>query len=223
MHATRLGARVLVGQTVCVGIVLSIVFALLLGAAIVALLPIARPPMAGYAFTIGFPAGELSGQLCAVTIAVMIGAGLAGVAERRRRRRRTVPRRGERAQHAWLFTGGLRAEAVVCQSLRDARGVPARDLAAAPPRGWLRWWRTCMGAPLAGRSIRVVRDLRYADDDSRAHLLDVIAPRAGVHGAPVMLYVHGGAWTIGSKRGQALPMLYERPPGAGSASRSTTG
>ena len=36
------------------------------------------------------------------------------------------------------------------------------------------------------------------------------SPRAsGTGGAPVMVFVHGGAWTIGSKEQQSLPMLYE--------------
>ena len=55
--------------------------------------------------------------------------------------------------------------------------------------------------------VRVVRDLRYADGAGKRHLLDVYVPRGGTSGAPVLLQIHGGAWTIGHKRQQALPLM----------------
>jgi acetyl esterase/lipase len=55
--------------------------------------------------------------------------------------------------------------------------------------------------------VRVVRDLRYADGAGKRHLLDVYAPSGGTRGAPVLLQIHGGGWTIGHKRQQALPLM----------------
>jgi acetyl esterase/lipase len=55
--------------------------------------------------------------------------------------------------------------------------------------------------------VRVVRDLRYADGAGKRHLLDVYAPSGGASGAPVLLQIHGGAWTVGDKRQQALPLM----------------
>ena len=48
-----------------------------------------------------------------------------------------------------------------------------------------------------------VHDIRYLDDDARAHQLDVLTPRnAGRDGGkalPVYVYFHGGGWTSGDK------------------------
>ena len=42
------------------------------------------------------------------------------------------------------------------------------------------------------------------------HKLDVLVRRADPpSGAPVLVYIHGGAWVIGDKREQGLPMLHE--------------
>ncbi|HSN70343.1 MAG TPA: alpha/beta hydrolase [Steroidobacteraceae bacterium] len=51
------------------------------------------------------------------------------------------------------------------------------------------------------------RDIRYADDHPR-QLLDVYTPDDAVLGAPVLLQIHGGGWTFGDKRDQALPLVY---------------
>jgi acetyl esterase/lipase len=56
-------------------------------------------------------------------------------------------------------------------------------------------------------AVRVTRDIPYVPDGGRRHQLDVYAPRAGAERAPVLLQVHGGGWTIGNKREQALPLM----------------
>jgi len=59
------------------------------------------------------------------------------------------------------------------------------------------------------RAVRVSRDLRYAPGAGRRHLLDVYAPLEGVRDAPVLLQIHGGAWVVGHKRQQALPLMLD--------------
>lgn len=55
--------------------------------------------------------------------------------------------------------------------------------------------------------VRIIRDVPYAgDDDPRRHL-DLYLPDHPVKDAPVLLQVHGGGWTIGNKREQALPLM----------------
>jgi len=87
--------------------------------------------------------------------------------------------------------------------------------------------------PIRPRGVERIRDLAYVDDDRRAHRLDLyrraepgrIKPgRTGSPGltpdlaedsrvwsqdtgSPVLLYFHGGAWMIGDKREQGIPML----------------
>jgi acetyl esterase/lipase len=211
MHEWRLrGERVaVIRKNVRVGVVAVLVFAVLLAAALTALLPVQRPPFSGLAFSVGFPAGELAGQLLALTVALsvalavygwphgLLGAtviGLAVVAA---------------VAFAFLLSRGLRAMHRVDLALATAHGV-AVSVPSEASRHWLAWWRTVLAVPIRGRHVKVRRDIAYLDDDRRAHRLDVITSRAAaVDGAPVMLFVHGGAWVVGSKREQGLPMLFE--------------
>ena len=52
-----------------------------------------------------------------------------------------------------------------------------------------------------------MRDLRYVEGAGTRHLLDVYTPRDGASRAPVLLQIHGGAWMIGHKQQQALPLI----------------
>ncbi|MFN8024929.1 MAG: alpha/beta hydrolase [Acidimicrobiia bacterium] len=73
--------------------------------------------------------------------------------------------------------------------------------------------RLATALPLPDKRVEVVRDLRYADGAGKRHLLDVYRPAAAAEqpplaGAPVLVQVHGGAWIIGDKRQQALPLMH---------------
>jgi acetyl esterase/lipase len=102
-------------------------------------------------------------------------------------------------------------EHVVESSLVEALGpdyvhrvhpqVAARH--GAPARPAPRWNPFSFRDP----EVRAVRDLAYAPEHGKRGLLDVYAPRAGATGAPVLLQIHGGAWMIGEKRQQALPLM----------------
>jgi acetyl esterase/lipase len=60
------------------------------------------------------------------------------------------------------------------------------------------------------RAVRVVRNVDYAGDGSHRHRLDIIRRRVDPPtSGPVLVYIHGGAWIVGDKREQGLPMLYE--------------
>jgi acetyl esterase/lipase len=56
-------------------------------------------------------------------------------------------------------------------------------------------------------AVTSVRDVPYVEGAGPRQRLDVHAPRAGARGAPVLLQIHGGGWTIGNKRQQALPLM----------------
>jgi acetyl esterase/lipase len=106
-----------------------------------------------------------------------------------------------------------RSEGAVESALQTALGPDFRARAAAGgrarhapvPRG-----RLVLPFLLRDPAVRVVRDLRYAEGAGRRHLLDVYVPRDGTRGAPVLLQIHGGAWVMGNKRQQALPLLLDR-------------
>ncbi len=64
--------------------------------------------------------------------------------------------------------------------------------------------------PLRSRAVQVTRNIDYWGDGDRRHRLDVYRSRlAPPEKAPVMVYIHGGAWMIGEKREQGKPMMYE--------------
>lgn len=56
--------------------------------------------------------------------------------------------------------------------------------------------------------VEVVRNIQYTGEGRRQQL-DVFKPRdLGDKPAPVLFQIHGGAWMIGKKEEQALPLLY---------------
>ena len=56
----------------------------------------------------------------------------------------------------------------------------------------------------------MTRNIDYWGDGNPRHRLDVYRSRLAPPGkAPVMVYIHGGAWMIGDKREQGKPMMYE--------------
>jgi acetyl esterase/lipase len=53
----------------------------------------------------------------------------------------------------------------------------------------------------------VEKNIAYAPEHGRRGMLDVYRPTGGTSGAPVLLQVHGGGWTIGTKDQQGLPLM----------------
>jgi acetyl esterase/lipase len=111
---------------------------------------------------------------------------------------------------AGLAISGRRASRVVAEALAEVRSdtfpVPTEPIAPT----WGRWWRVTQAIPLKGRNVRTTRNLDYWGDGHRRHRLDIYHSRVAPEGgAPVMVYIHGGAWVIGEKREQGKPMMYE--------------
>jgi acetyl esterase/lipase len=68
--------------------------------------------------------------------------------------------------------------------------------------------RLAFALPVGRGRVEVVRNIRYAPGAGRRHCLDVYRPRSMVARAPVVVQVHGGAWVMGNKRQQALPLMH---------------
>jgi acetyl esterase/lipase len=111
----------------------------------------------------------------------------------------------------WLQLASGRSAHALESALREGLGDDYRDeiapglaerLAARTPRRDLL-------LPFAYRDRRVerIRDLQYAPGAGKRHRLDVWRPRAGATRAPVLFQIHGGAWIIGDKKQQALPLM----------------
>jgi acetyl esterase/lipase len=90
-------------------------------------------------------------------------------------------------------------------------GVPEGALPANGRETMWRWPRLVYPLPRPARSVTVVRNVDYVGDGERRHRLDVIRRRRDPprSGAPVLLHIHGGAWTIGDKREQGFPLMHE--------------
>ena len=179
----------------------------LLVSAATALRPGRRGIFAALAYPVGWAAGELAGQ--AITIEAALVALLAWWGW---------------PHTAWLsLTVAVIASVVVAANLAlvvvslRARTVVRRAMATSPRRplevGRPRddrfgsWWRTAAQIPWHPRWLRVVSDVPYGP--LARHRLDVWRTSTTPRGAPVILYLHGGAWTFGDKREQGRPMLHE--------------
>ena len=60
---------------------------------------------------------------------------------------------------------------------------------------------------LRDRHVQRIKNIRYAPGAGRRHLLDVWRPKSGARRAPVLFQLHGGAWMVGDKGQQALPLM----------------
>jgi acetyl esterase/lipase len=92
---------------------------------------------------------------------------------------------------------------------RAMSGSPDRPLTIGRPRDDVfgRWWRTALQIPLHPRDMQLHKNIAYGPLDR--HRLDVWRFSTTAANAPVIYYVHGGAWTFGDKREQGRPMLHE--------------
>ncbi len=70
------------------------------------------------------------------------------------------------------------------------------------------WGRILVPFRFKRRGVRRVRNLQYVDDGTFRHRLDVYRSDGVGPGAPVLLQIHGGAWVIGRKDQQGLPLMY---------------
>jgi acetyl esterase/lipase len=184
----------------------------LVGALIVLLAyhPIRREPFTVLSFTSGWIAGEVAIQNIvwqgAATVVFAVYGALDGWAGWLGLGIAVVSWSGL----VGLAVSGRRAATVVDAALDEVRSdtFPVSTERAAPT--WGRWWRVTQAIPLKGRSVQATRNLDYWGDGQRRHRLDIYrSAQSPPTGAPVMVYIHGGAWVMGEKREQGKPMMYE--------------
>jgi acetyl esterase/lipase len=111
---------------------------------------------------------------------------------------------------AGLAVSGWRARRVVAEALDSASGGPVAAPQVDPRPVWNRLWRVGLAVPFRFRSVQRIRNIDYWGDGNYRHKLDVIRSRRDPPSAgPVLVYIHGGAWIIGDKREQGIPMMHE--------------
>jgi acetyl esterase/lipase len=162
------------------------------------------------AFFSGWLASELAPQLLAVSVADTVAELTV---------RRSAGRRDPLALTlAALSTAGLgylivnanRAASHVETTLRDGLGEDYLDeLEQAPDVADLKTRLREVARPFKMNrpDVEVIRDVNYTEGGKRARL-DIYRPRGvDLENAPVLVQIHGGAWTIGTKEQQGLLLM----------------
>lgn len=105
------------------------------------------------------------------------------------------------------WVGGV----VLTVQSRGARRVVERTLDAAgiPPSGsGVPTWRVLAAFPFRGRSVERLKDIPFRRVAGKVMKLDIYRSRKSSPPRPVLLYIHGGAWIVGDKREQGLPLMH---------------
>ena len=171
-------------------------------------------PLPGYRAGIpSFAAGWLTSELAQHLFALTAADAAAHVVRTRRGRR-------SRAGLA-LATANLAGQAFLLDQARRVRkdaedalveGIGADYLerldALPTPADLATPWRRLVNPFRMRRTgIVVEKDVPYAPEHGKRGLLDIYRPAEPAQGAPVLLQVHGGGWTIGSKDQQGIPLM----------------
>ncbi len=164
------------------------------------------------AFFAGWLASELAPQLLAATVVDTV----AEVAVRPARRGGSPSRLGLAVAAVGavglghLIVNAQRSASHVETTLRDGLGADYLDELDDPPGAEdLKLSLRELARPfkLNRPGVEVVRDINYTVGGRRARL-DIYRPEgAEVQNAPVLVQIHGGAWTIGNKEQQGLLLM----------------
>lgn len=83
-----------------------------------------------------------------------------------------------------------------------------RALGAIGPVGRYRRAQVVAPFPIRHRSVRVRRHVVYRRASGRDLKLDIYCSREPREKAPVLIYIHGGAWVLGFRDRQGLPLMH---------------
>ena len=168
-------------------------------------------PVPGYRIGIAsFAAGWLTGELAPHVLALSAVDVAAHVSGRRRDVAGLAIAGASAAGLAFLINQSRQVRQVAESALLDALGDDYRDrLDALPTPAELAtpWRQLAYPFRVRNAGVRVERNIAY-NDRGRRGLLDIYLPAgAPVEHAPVLLQVHGGAWCIGKKEQQGIPLM----------------
>lgn len=170
-----------------------------------------RPMSRGWAaipgFALGWPTSELAPHL--------LGASAVDTLAELTVRRGKASRIGLLAGVAaagllgYTIAGARRTGTELDAALRESIGDGYLDELEIPGPVDLRLPRGSVARPfsLRQRDVEVLRNVPYTEGGRKAHL-DIYKPKyRDLSGAPVLIQVHGGGWTIGNKEQQGLLLM----------------
>ena len=172
-------------------------------------------PVPGYQAQIpSFAAGWLTSELAPHLLALTAADMAAEMARRPERRSRAGLALGaaSAAGLAVLVGESLGAKRHVDRALAETLGedyldrlrATYTDLDLSTPLSQIVW-----PFRLRDDGVEVVRDVAYDPRHGKRGLLDVYRQRgADLRDAPVLVQVHGGAWSVGSKDEQGVPLMH---------------
>ena len=112
---------------------------------------------------------------------------------------------------AYLISGSRRVREDLEEALTEGLGVDyveQLDRQPSPADHATPWRKLVNPFRMRDVGVKVVKNVAYDDRHGRRGLLDIYLPAEGeVRDAPVLLQVHGGAWTIGNKDQQGIPLM----------------
>jgi acetyl esterase/lipase len=88
------------------------------------------------------------------------------------------------------------------QAMRDALSGVVTNWAG----NRIAWWRLITPFPFRHPAVRRVRNVEYGRAGGRRLRLDIYEPRSPGARRPALMQIHGGAWIVGDKRDQGVPI-----------------
>lgn len=159
-----------------------------------------------------FAAGWLTNELAPHLLALTAADTVAHLGPKRRSTAGLALAAASMAGLGYLVRTASQVKDGVEEALTEGIGVDyVERLDAAPtPAELTTNWRSLVNPfKIVTPDIEVIRDVAYSDAGRRGKLDIYRAKGQDLTDAPVLLQVHGGAWTIGDKREQGLPLMTE--------------
>jgi acetyl esterase/lipase len=155
--------------------------------------------------------GWLTSELAPHLLALTVGDAVRELTVGRRDRRALALAGGSALGLATMIAQAEGAKKHVDAALAEALGPDYMDRLAETYTDLdlsTPWRQLAMPFRMHDDEVEVLKDIPYDVEHGRRGLLDVYRPRASRRSdAPVLLQVHGGGWTIGTKDEQGVPLM----------------
>jgi acetyl esterase/lipase len=157
-----------------------------------------------------FFAGWLTGELAPHLLALTAADTAVSTARGRTTTRSRALAVANTAGLARLISGSRQVREHVEEALTEGLGVDYVEQLDTPPSPAdlaTPWRRLVNPFRMRTLGVRVDKNVPFAPEFGKRGMLDLYLPEGDVAGAPVLLQVHGGAWTLGTKDQQGIPLM----------------